>query len=317
MKVLKWMGIIAGVIVMAGAGAYFFAQSNLRDLDDVERRKAPGKFAELSDGKVHYQWFGPGDGDVVVLVHGFSTPSFVWRGQIGPQNEAGLRVLSYDNYGRGWSDRPDLDNDADLFDRQLVELLKSQGVTEPFNLLGYSMGGAISINYVSRHPGSAKRLALIAPAGFPDPENAASKLLAMVNFPVIGEWIMAVVGNKLMIKGLMKPENQSNVIPDLVERYIEQASYRGYLRSLISTIRHFPLTTAQPAFEKVGKQALPVAVIWGDLDSIVPYANAAMVKRAIPRLDLTTIKGGHHSITYTQVDKVAASLVPFFTAPAE
>jgi len=317
MKILKWIAIVSGVIILAAAGAYYFAQSNLRELDDAARTEAPGHFVQLNDGMVHFQWFGAQDGDVTVLVHGFSTPSFVWQGLIEPLTEAGLRVLSYDNYGRGWSDRPNIDNDADLFDRQLVELLKSQGVTRPFNLLGYSMGGAIAVNYLSRHPGSAKRLALIAPAGFPDPENAAAKLLALINFPVIGEWIMTVVGKTLMIEGMSKPENQSSVIPDLVERYIEQASYRGYLRSLVSTIRHFPMTSSEPAFAAVGKQALPVAVIWGDLDVVVPYANAPLVKRAIPRLELTTIKGGHHSITYTEADKVARRLVEFFTAPVQ
>jgi pimeloyl-ACP methyl ester carboxylesterase len=58
-------------------------------------------------------------------------------------------------------------------------------------------------------------------------------------------------------------------------------------------------------------------VIWGDLDAIVPYANAAKVKRAIPQLQLTTIKGGRHAIPYTEAELVAAVLAPFFTAAPE
>ena len=317
MTFLKWLALSVGVIILMAAGAYFFAVSNLKKLDDVARKKAPGQFVELSEGKVHYQWHGPVDGDVTVLVHGFSTPSFVWRGLLEPLTGAGLRVLTYDNYGRGWSDRPETDNDADLFDRQLVELLDSQGVKPPFNLLGYSMGGAISVNYLSRHPGKAKRLALIAPAGFPDAQGAMAKLVSMVNLPVIGDWFMAVIGKGLMIDGLSKPENQSSAIPDIVERYIEQISYKGYLRSLVSTIRHFPLYELQAQYDQVGKQALPVALVWGDLDTVVPYLNAELVIRAIPRLHMTTIEGGHHSITYTEAEKVAAPLVRFFTAPAE
>jgi hypothetical protein len=64
---------------------------------------------------------------VVVLVHGFSTSSFVWRGLLPKLTEAGLRVLTYDQYGRGFSDRPDSDFDAAFYERQLLELLSSQG----------------------------------------------------------------------------------------------------------------------------------------------------------------------------------------------
>ncbi len=315
MRVLKWLAALVGVIVLAAAGAYFYAQSSLGELDDEARGKAPGEFIELGDGKVHYQWHGPEDGDVTVLVHGFSTPSFVWRGLLEPLTSAGLRVLTYDNYGRGWSDRPDVANNADLFDRQLVELLESQGVTEPFNLVGYSMGGAVSVNFLARHPDRAKRLALIAPAGFPDPEGVMAKMMSLINLPVIGDWAMAVVGKGMMIDGMSRAENQSTAIPDIVDRYIEQMSYKGYLRSLVSTIRHFPMTELQAEYDIVGSHKYPVSTVWGDLDKVVPYAHAEHVKRAIPRVQMNVVEGGHHSITYKEHEKVAAVLVDFLTAP--
>jgi pimeloyl-ACP methyl ester carboxylesterase len=314
MKALKMIAIIAGlvvtIVVLTVAGVSYYARFNLLALDDQARKRAPGQFVKLSDGQVHYQWHGPENGDVTVLVHGFSTPSFVWRGLLAPLTSTGLRVLTYDNYGRGWSDRPALDNDAALFDRQLVELLDSLGVTAPFNLLGYSMGGAIAVNYLALRPGAAKRLALIAPAGFPDPGGTMAKLLNLVNLPVIVDWLMAGAG-------MSRRVNRRTAILDMVERYIEQIAYKGYLRSLISTVRHFPLYGMQAQFEQVGRQSLPVSVIWGDLDAIVPYANAAKVKRAIPQLQLTTIKGGRHAIPYTEAELVAAVLAPFFTAAPE
>ncbi len=313
MRVLKWLAAVVGVLVLAAAGMYFYAQSRLGELDDEARKKAPGQFIELSDGKVHYQWHGPADGDVTVLVHGFSTPSFVWRGLIEPLTQAGLRVLTYDNYGRGWSDRPDVENTAELFDRQLVELLESQGVTEPFNLVGYSMGGAISVNFLARRPGRAKRLGLIAPAGFPDPEGAMAKMMTLINLPVIGDWAMAVVGKGIMVDGMSREENQSTAIPDIVERYIEQMSYKGYLRSLVSTIRHFPMTELQDEYDVVGGHNYPVSAIWGTLDRVVPFAHAEHVKRAIGRAQMNVIDGGHHSITYKEHEKVASVLVDFLT----
>jgi pimeloyl-ACP methyl ester carboxylesterase len=303
MKLLKRISIVVGTIALVIAGGLYFAYANLNDLDDEARRKAPGNFVKLSDGMVHYQWHGPADGDVTVLIHGFSTPSFVWRGVLPSLTAAGLRVLTYDHFGRGWSDRPDIDNTAALFDRQLTELLASQGIRQPFNLAGYSMGGAIAANHVARHPGKVKRLTLISPAGFPNNDGMMKRLLSLLDISAIGNRILS------------RPQDQNSAIPDIVDRYIEQISYKGYLRSLISTYRHYPMNEMRPIYDLVGKQNLPVAAIWGDADKVVPYDGAAHLKKSIPRVLLTTIAGGGHSITYTEHEKVATVLVGFFKQP--
>ncbi|MCO4825220.1 MAG: alpha/beta hydrolase, partial [Amylibacter sp.] len=44
------------------------------------RRGAAGDFMNLPDGIIHYEWHGPLSGPVIVMVHGLTTPSFVWAG---------------------------------------------------------------------------------------------------------------------------------------------------------------------------------------------------------------------------------------------
>ena len=74
---------------------------------------------QLSQGYVHYELGGPVGGEKVVLVHGLSVPYYIWDPTFDALTEAGFRVLRYDLYGRGFSDRPKLRYDADLFDEQL------------------------------------------------------------------------------------------------------------------------------------------------------------------------------------------------------
>ncbi|MBT3702025.1 MAG: alpha/beta hydrolase [Alphaproteobacteria bacterium] len=316
MRIFTWLGSLVALILVIAGGAYFVAQSGLIDLDDAARKKAPGSFATLSDGQVHYQWHGPEGGDITVMVHGLSTPSFVWKGLLKHMTDAGLRVLTYDLYGRGWSDRPDADNNAEFFDRQLVELLKSQKVSGPVNLVGYSMGGAVAVNYTANHPDAVTRLALFAPAGYPDPKGVTTKMIGMMNMPIFGDWFMTIIGRKLMMRGMSAPHNQGPIIPDIVARYKEQISYKGFLRSMVSTMRHFPLTTLQTQYEVVGKQGLPVAAIWGDQDSVVPVWQADLVKNAVPHLQLHVIKGGYHSVPFINTDESGPILATFLTSPA-
>ena len=123
-------------------------------MDDAARREAPGEFVTLSRGVTHYQWHGHVDGPVIVMVHGLSSASWVFSGLFHGLSLMGFRILTYDLYGRGYSDRPPGEQDKDFFVGQLEELLTALGIPEDKEicLFGYSMGGAISTCYAAKHP---------------------------------------------------------------------------------------------------------------------------------------------------------------------
>ena len=312
MSTARWMGVGLAAFALLAGSAYVHARTGLLPLDDDARSRAPGNFVELSDGRVHYAWHGPADGSVTVLIHGFSTPSFVWAGLIEPFARANMRVLTYDNFGRGFSDRPETHYDAALFDRQLMELLASQGIDQPIDLVGYSMGGAIGAYFAAHHPEKVRRLGLIAPAGFPVNMGFIAQLLRL---PVLGDWLTAVVGKRTMLSTMARPENQGRAIPDIVKRYEVQMAYEGYLRSLLSMMRHFPMGEMEVEFERVGAAEIPLLAVWGDRDSIVPPANAKRVSDAVPQAQVEVIAGGTHAITYSEPERVSAALIRFFGTP--
>ena len=76
---------------------------------------------------------------------------------------AGFRVLRYDMYGRGYSDRPDVDYTLDLLDRQLVGLLDSLQLRDPIDLVGLSMGGAVVANFANQHTARMRTLTFVDP----------------------------------------------------------------------------------------------------------------------------------------------------------
>ncbi|MCP5041427.1 MAG: alpha/beta hydrolase, partial [bacterium] len=89
----KTIAAIALAIALVVSAIYVHARAGFEELDDAARARAPGAVAELPEGRVHYAWHGPENGPITVLVHGFSTPSFVWKGLLGPLTDAGMRVL--------------------------------------------------------------------------------------------------------------------------------------------------------------------------------------------------------------------------------
>ena len=108
-----------------------------RSLYAVKANPSPELLKVLWDaGVTHYDVAGPDSGQRVMLVHGFSVPAYIWDSTVVALTGAGFRVARYDQFGRGYSDRPDVPYTPDLFDRQLLQLLDSLGWREPVSLVG-------------------------------------------------------------------------------------------------------------------------------------------------------------------------------------
>jgi pimeloyl-ACP methyl ester carboxylesterase len=70
--------------------------------------------------------------------------------------------------------------------------------------------------------------------------------------------------------------------------------YEGFGNAILSTMRHLSSESSVPDFQKIGKNGLPVLLVWGDHDTTVPYQHHADVQRAIPQAQLVTMPGLGH-----------------------
>src|SRR5512142_1651487 len=119
----------------------FSYRDETRELNELTRQEASGSFIQLSDGFTHYELSNAEAGQTVVLAHGFSVPYFVYDPTFEFLTQTGFRVLRYDLFGRGFSDRPEKQYNIDLFVRQLGDLLDALRFTRPVSLVGLSTGG--------------------------------------------------------------------------------------------------------------------------------------------------------------------------------
>jgi len=198
-----------------------------KNLNKGVREMLPGTFIELEDGTVHYQIGGPNEGEPIVLVHGFSSPLFIWDPTYIFLVDNGFRVLRYDLFGRGYSDRPKIKYTEDLFDRQLhqlIEKLQFNKHGKRITVIGLSMGGIIAVNYTDNHPEFVKRLVLVDPAGFP----TGKKLIPLIlKIPFLNKLLFRYVGSKRLVSrindDLLNPER----FPEISISFREQMEYRG------------------------------------------------------------------------------------------
>lgn len=309
-RLRRWLALAAIVAVVLG-GVYMAFDTETLTLDQRTRSRLPGQFIRLSLGYTRYQ-LHQGQGTPVVLVHGFSTPMFVWDRTYPALVKAGFTVLRYDLYGIGYSDRPRVDYDEDLYVRQLDELIDALGLPTPVDLVGLSMGGAIVVLYTAKHPDKVRRLVLVDPAGFPLPLPFLARL---VRLPVVGEWLMRVAGRAVLLSKLKKTFYDQSIVPHFRDKFRAQLEYKGYQRAMLSNLRHFDLCNQQAAFRAVGKSGKPVLLFWGKQDKVIPPANARLVKAAIPQAKLYLVDQAGHLPQYEKPQEVNPVLIEFLRQP--
>ncbi len=279
------------------------------ELNDETRKTLSGEFIKLSDGMVHYELDGPVDGEVIVLVHGFSSPLFVWDHTYRMLVQEGFRVLRYDLYGRGFSDRPPIKYNFELFMQQLFELVNKLKLTpKKFSLVGLSMGGGICVVFADKYPDLVKKVSLIDPIGFSSGRNF---LFSLLKIPGLNKLILKFFNHNRLINSQKTDFHNYDKVEEYLEKFTEQMKYKGFLQAIHSTVLNTPFTNLRKTYERLEKHKLSMQLFWGEKDKTIPYPTSQKVCAAVPSIEFHTIKESGHMPHYTHPEEVNPLLLQF------
>ena len=287
----------------------FSYRDEIKELNELTRKEVSGSFIQLSDGFTHYELSNPDAQETIVLVHGFSVPFLIYDPTFDFLTQAGFRVLRYDLFGRGYSDRPETRYNIDLFVRQLGDLLDALGVTGPVSLVGLSTGGPITATYTARFPERISQLVLIDPVGAKP--FAVGRVLKVMAMPFVGETIIGLLG----IGGMTRISSSEAGIRAYADRilpgYISQMRYKGFKRAILSSIRNNLLGSILDVYEKIGKMNKPVLLFWGPHDHTVPFKHSELLRKVMPDLQFHAIENTGHIPHYEKPHVVNPILLEF------
>ncbi len=288
-------------------------RSEIKKLNDEARRSASGSFIRLSNGTTHYELGGNQSGEIVVLAHGFSVPYFIYDPTFDFLTRSGFRVLRYDLFGRGLSDRPRERNNLDFFVRQLLELLDALRFTRRVNLVALSMGGPIASAFALRHPERIGKLVLIDPCGAKPVDTALLVRLARV--PILAEIAYGLLGAKSLADNVAKDFFDPALVDHFQKRYKTQMQYEGFIRSILSTIRNNMLGSNIEVYRSLGKLNQQILLLWGRNDKTVPFEQSEILRDALPSVEFRVIENCGHIPHYEKPDEVNPILLNFLRQP--
>src|SRR5690349_7789732 len=286
-----------------------FFRDETKELNEATRREATGSFIQLTDGVTHYELSNSQQDQTVVLVHGFSVPYFIYDPTFEFLTKSGFRVMRYDLFGRGFSDRPKRRYNIELFVRQLGDLLDALGFTQPVTLVGLSTGGPITTTFTALHPERVDRLVLIDPIGAR--HLPISRILRVAAMPIVGEAVISVVGHERMVKNIASDFFDHGLVEEFESQYIAQLKFKGFKQAILSTIRDHMLDSFLDYYQRVGRMDKPVLLFWGRNDPTVPFKHSQVLCKVMPQIEFHAIENCGHIPHYEKPEEVNPILLEF------
>ncbi|TBR22131.1 MAG: alpha/beta hydrolase [Candidatus Nitrosotenuis sp.] len=219
-------------------------------------------FGKIGDHNIRYLESGNSD-RVIVLLHGLGASAERWL-HILPYLTERYRVIAPDIIGFGLSDKPTVDYTIEFFTEFLDEFINHISAKNPISIIGSSLGGRISIEYVIQNAHNIEKMILVAPAGInEEPTEALHSYIQAALHPTIEDAKKAF----LMMAGNNRVVEQ-DVISDFVNRMLLPNSRLSFMSSLLG-LKKSTLTK-----ERLGKILIPTLIIWGKDDRVIPIKNA-------------------------------------------
>ena len=253
------------------------------------------KTANLHGNSVRYA--SAGKGPVLLLIHGMGGCLENWTEVIGPLSEKHT-VIAPDLPGHGFSSTNNGDYSIGALASGLRDLLLSLG-HEKATLVGHSLGGGIAMQFTYQFPEMVERLVLVSSGGL-GPE--VSLVLRAAALPGASFFIKttASLAQKTgdWLSGALKAIDYtpSAHVNEVARGYVSLADPERR-QAFLSTLRAVVGINGQfvSAYDRLYlTSALPVLIIWGQEDSVIPVAHAEAAHQALPGSSLEVLHGVGH-----------------------
>jgi non-heme chloroperoxidase len=270
----------------------------------------------VTDGtQIYYKDWGAKDAQPIVFHHGWPLSADDWDAQMMFFYAKGYRVIAHDRRGHGRSSQTEGGNEMDTYAADVAALAKHLDLKDAFHV-GHSTGGGEVARYVGQYGGGGRvgKAALIS--AVPPVMVKSDKNPGGLPIEVFDGLRAALAANRAQFYrdvpegpfyGFNRPGTKA--IPGVVDNWWRQGMMGG-AQAHLECIKAFSETDFTEDLKKI---EVPVLVLHGDDDQIVPYADAGVLSvKLVKNGTLKIYPGLPHGMCTTHADTINADLLAFF-----
>ncbi|MBL8088821.1 MAG: alpha/beta hydrolase [Anaerolineales bacterium] len=272
------------------------------------------QFVEINDLTVHYKIYGEGE-TVFILLHGFGASLFSWHEITQPLSTYGT-VIAYDRPAFGLTERPmEWEGENPYSQASQIELLIHLMNTlriEKAILVGNSAGGTIAMLTALQHPERVEALILVDPAVY-EGGGAPAWIRPLLNTPQmnhLGPLFARQIqtrGPEIVQMAWHDPSKITNEIMDGYTKPLQAENWDKALWYLTVSSRESELQNQLQNFD------LPILIITGDDDRIVPTEQSIRLASEIPNAQLVVIPQSGHVPHEEKPNEFMQAVINFLT----
>ncbi len=264
--------------------------------------------------EIFYKDWGPREAQAIVFHHGWPLSADDWDNQMLFFLAKGYRVIAHDRRGHGRSTQTATGNEMDTYAADVIELARALDLKGAIHV-GHSTGGGEVAHYVARaEPGRVSKAVLIG--AVPPVMVKSEKNPGGLPLEVFDGFRAQVAANRAQFyidvpAGPFYGFNRSgaNVSQGIIDNWWRQGMMGG-IKAQYDCIKAFSETDFTEDLKTI---AVPVLVMHGDDDQIVPFADSApLAAKLLKNGTLKVYAGLPHGMATTHADVINADLLAFF-----
>jgi len=239
-----------------------------------------------------------GSGPALLLLHGLGCDHTTWRPVIAALSRR-YTVIAPDLLGHGRSDKPRADYSVGGYANGMRDLLTVLGIDKA-TVVGHSFGGGVAMQFAYQFPERTERMILVAPGGIGREVTPAIRAISMPGFQA-AMGVATVPGllqaMKLALRGLSASGLRQVRDLDEVAEIIQHLSDRKARAAITHVVRAVVdwrgqvVTMADRAYLT---HAMPMCVIWGADDIVIPVSHARLASQIAPDATVEVVPNAGH-----------------------
>ncbi len=269
------------------------------------------RYVEVDGLKIHY--LSAGEGDPVLLIHGFPTSSHLWR-NVMPSIAKSHRAIAIDLPGYGLSDKPlNIKYNFFFFEKVLDGFLDALGITKTA-LAVHDLGGPVGLFWAVHHPERLSQLVILNTLVYPETSWAVKLFLIALRSPGVRDYLVSQKGLVASMKfGVVHKDrlNREALTPYTVP-FVDSAARQA----LIKAGSGLGIKGLAEIAQKLPSLKAPVRIIYGENDRVLPDIAKTMrrVKGDLPRAQITSLPNCGHFLQEDEPQRVGQLIHEFLVS---